>query len=120
MISYSTCSFTRLMHLSVTCLMADERASGCMQVRREGESMLGTKVEVKNMNSFSAMQRAIEFEVSRQVRLLPMCMHVNLPKTVADVTGGLSHRWRSTSMGKVLRLFRRPGCMMRAKQRPSQ
>ena len=41
-----------------------------MQVRREGESKLGTKVEVKNMNSFAAMQRAIDFEISRQVMLL--------------------------------------------------
>lgn len=38
-----------------------------MQVRRTGENELGTKVEVKNMNSFSAMQRAIDFEISRQV-----------------------------------------------------
>ena len=38
-----------------------------MQVRRAGENELGTKVEVKNMNSFSAMQRAIDFEISRQV-----------------------------------------------------
>lgn len=40
------------------------------QVREEGDEQFGTKVEVKNMNSFSAMQRAIEFEIDRQVRLL--------------------------------------------------
>ncbi|CAL5219700.1 g1588 [Coccomyxa viridis] len=40
-----------------------------VSVRREGESKLGTKVEVKNMNSFAAMQRAIDFEISRQVAL---------------------------------------------------
>ena len=41
-----------------------------MQVREQGNSRLGTKVEVKNMNSFSAMQRAIDFEIDRQVRFM--------------------------------------------------
>lgn len=39
------------------------------QVREEGRETFGTKVEVKNMNSFSAMQRAIDFEIDRQVSL---------------------------------------------------
>jgi aspartyl-tRNA(Asn)/glutamyl-tRNA(Gln) amidotransferase subunit B len=29
-----------------------------------------TQVEIKNMNSFSAMQKAIEFEIDRQIALL--------------------------------------------------
>lgn len=40
-----------------------------ISVRKKGEEKFGTKVEIKNMNSFSAMQRAIEFEISRQVSL---------------------------------------------------
>lgn len=38
-----------------------------VSVRPQGQEELGTKVEVKNMNSFSAMQRAIDFEIDRQV-----------------------------------------------------
>ncbi|ERN15817.1 glutamyl-tRNA(Gln) amidotransferase subunit B, chloroplastic/mitochondrial isoform X1 [Amborella trichopoda] len=41
-----------------------------VSVRRKGQSVFGTKVEIKNMNSFSAMHRAIDFEISRQVSLL--------------------------------------------------
>lgn len=41
-----------------------------ISVRKRGEEKFGTKVEIKNMNSFSAMQRAIEFEMLRQVSLL--------------------------------------------------
>ncbi|KAF8392129.1 hypothetical protein HHK36_022471 [Tetracentron sinense] len=40
-----------------------------VSVRPIGQSEFGTKVEVKNMNSFSAMNRAIDFEISRQVLL---------------------------------------------------
>ncbi|KAL5990274.1 hypothetical protein ACLOJK_011171 [Asimina triloba] len=40
-----------------------------VSVRPVGQLKFGTKVEIKNMNSFSAMQRAIEFEISRQVLL---------------------------------------------------
>jgi aspartyl-tRNA(Asn)/glutamyl-tRNA(Gln) amidotransferase subunit B len=38
-----------------------------ISVRPKGQQQLGTKVEVKNMNSFSNMQKAIEFEIERQV-----------------------------------------------------
>eukprot|EP00249_Psilotum_nudum_P013671 c24450_g1_i3 orf=352-1326(-) len=41
-----------------------------VSIRPKGEEKFGTKVEIKNMNSFSAMQRAIDFEISRQVALL--------------------------------------------------
>lgn len=40
-----------------------------VSVRPIGQSEFGTKVEIKNMNSFSAMNRAIDFEISRQVHL---------------------------------------------------
>lgn len=41
-----------------------------ISVRPKGREKFGTKVEIKNMNSFSAMQRAIEYEISRQVKLI--------------------------------------------------
>eukprot|EP00878_Enallax_costatus_P033632 GHUV01037170.1.p1 GENE.GHUV01037170.1~~GHUV01037170.1.p1 ORF type:complete len:307 (+),score=142.84 GHUV01037170.1:463-1383(+) len=41
-----------------------------ISVRPKGTERFGTKVEVKNMNSFSNMQKAIEFEIERQVALL--------------------------------------------------
>ncbi len=38
-----------------------------VSVRPVGQAEFGTKVEIKNMNSFNAIQRAIEFEIERQV-----------------------------------------------------
>eukprot|EP00200_Dunaliella_tertiolecta_P005218 CAMPEP_0202346230 /NCGR_PEP_ID=MMETSP1126-20121109/5112_1 /ASSEMBLY_ACC=CAM_ASM_000457 /TAXON_ID=3047 /ORGANISM="Dunaliella tertiolecta, Strain CCMP1320" /LENGTH=591 /DNA_ID=CAMNT_0048937613 /DNA_START=14 /DNA_END=1789 /DNA_ORIENTATION=+ len=41
-----------------------------VSVRPKGASEFGTKVEIKNMNSFSNMQKAIDFEIERQSNLL--------------------------------------------------
>ncbi|GJP73465.1 hypothetical protein CLOP_g4176 [Closterium sp. NIES-67] len=41
-----------------------------VSVRPRGQESFGTKVEVKNMNSFRDMQRAIDFEIRRQSSLL--------------------------------------------------
>jgi aspartyl-tRNA(Asn)/glutamyl-tRNA(Gln) amidotransferase subunit B len=38
-----------------------------ISVRPFGQKEFGTKVEIKNMNSFNAIQRAIEYEIERQI-----------------------------------------------------
>lgn len=40
-----------------------------VSIRPIGQPEFGTKVEIKNLNSFSSMNRAIDFEISRQVLL---------------------------------------------------
>jgi aspartyl-tRNA(Asn)/glutamyl-tRNA(Gln) amidotransferase subunit B len=46
------------------------RCDANVSVRLKGSDSFGTKVEVKNMNSIRNVQRAIEFEVSRQIEVL--------------------------------------------------
>ena len=46
------------------------RCEANVSVRRVGEEKFGTKVELKNLNSVRFMQRAIEFEVARHIKLL--------------------------------------------------
>jgi aspartyl-tRNA(Asn)/glutamyl-tRNA(Gln) amidotransferase subunit B len=41
-----------------------------LSVRTQGSEQLGTKTEIKNLNSFRAVFKGIEFEVARQVALL--------------------------------------------------
>lgn len=46
------------------------RCDANISVRLKGTSEFGTKVEVKNMNSIRNVQRAIEFEITRQIEAL--------------------------------------------------
>ncbi|MEA2175540.1 MAG: aspartyl-tRNA(Asn)/glutamyl-tRNA(Gln) amidotransferase subunit [Blastocatellia bacterium] len=46
------------------------RCEANVSVRRIGDKTFGTKVELKNLNSVRFMQRAIEFEIERQIELI--------------------------------------------------
>jgi aspartyl-tRNA(Asn)/glutamyl-tRNA(Gln) amidotransferase subunit B len=46
------------------------RCDANVSVRLKGEKKFGTKTEVKNMNSFSNVERAIEYEIKRQIDVL--------------------------------------------------
>ncbi|MBI4032293.1 Asp-tRNA(Asn)/Glu-tRNA(Gln) amidotransferase subunit GatB [Candidatus Berkelbacteria bacterium] len=46
------------------------RCEANISVRKVGQTDFGTKVEVKNLNSFRSVERAIEYEVKRQIAAL--------------------------------------------------
>ena len=46
------------------------RCDANISLRPEGEKKLGTKTELKNMNSFRNVQKAIEYEIKRQTHIL--------------------------------------------------
>jgi aspartyl-tRNA(Asn)/glutamyl-tRNA(Gln) amidotransferase subunit B len=46
------------------------RCDANVSVRRRGTSAFGTKVEVKNLNSFRYLQKALEFEIERHIGVL--------------------------------------------------
>ncbi|HEY8851829.1 MAG TPA: Asp-tRNA(Asn)/Glu-tRNA(Gln) amidotransferase subunit GatB [Gemmatimonadaceae bacterium] len=62
-----------LQYLDVSDVSMEEgslRVDANISVRPPGQAKLGTKTEVKNMNSFSAVERALESEFARQCALL--------------------------------------------------
>jgi aspartyl-tRNA(Asn)/glutamyl-tRNA(Gln) amidotransferase subunit B len=46
------------------------RCDANVSVRRAGETVFGTKTEVKNMNSFRFVEKALRYEIDRQIDLL--------------------------------------------------
>jgi len=48
------------------------RCDANVSVRPEGSDTVGTKIEIKNLNSFKAIENAINFEIERQVDTLSM------------------------------------------------
>jgi aspartyl-tRNA(Asn)/glutamyl-tRNA(Gln) amidotransferase subunit B len=46
------------------------RCDANVSVRRKGEDKLGTRCEIKNLNSFRFLEHAIEFEAKRQIEIL--------------------------------------------------
>jgi aspartyl-tRNA(Asn)/glutamyl-tRNA(Gln) amidotransferase subunit B len=62
-----------LQYLDVSDVSMEEgslRVDANISVRPPGQTKLGTKTEVKNMNSFSAVEKALESEFARQCALL--------------------------------------------------
>ena len=61
---------TTLSYLQICDCRMEEGSIRCdvnVSIRPEGSETLGTRVEMKNINSFSAAERAIEYEVNRQI-----------------------------------------------------
>lgn len=46
------------------------RVDANVSVRPKGSDTLGTKTELKNMNSFRAVQKALDYEIKRQIKIL--------------------------------------------------
>jgi aspartyl-tRNA(Asn)/glutamyl-tRNA(Gln) amidotransferase subunit B len=62
-----------LVYLGVSSGRLEEGSLRCdanVSIRPRGQKELGVKTEIKNMNSFRAVERAIEYEAQRQIELL--------------------------------------------------
>ena len=84
------------------------RCEANVSVRRVGEEKFGTKVELKNLNSVRFMQRAIEFEIERQIELIESGGHVAQETRLWDERAGVTRVMRSKEEAHDYRYFPEP------------
>jgi aspartyl-tRNA(Asn)/glutamyl-tRNA(Gln) amidotransferase subunit B len=83
------------------------RCDANVSVRRTGES-LGTRAEIKNLNSFRFLSRAIEFETERQIALLEEGGKVVQETRLFDPAAGETRAMRSKEEAHDYRYFPDP------------
>jgi len=79
-----------------------------VSLRRVGETRLGTKVELKNINSFRYAKDAVEFEISRQQEVLEEGGTVRQETRLWDVQKGQTAVMRSKEEAHDYRYFPDP------------
>jgi aspartyl-tRNA(Asn)/glutamyl-tRNA(Gln) amidotransferase subunit B len=84
------------------------RVDANLSVRRAGETRFGTKTEVKNMNSFANVERALNAERERQVALLEAGKPVRQVTLLYDANTGEVRPTRSKEESHDYRYFPEP------------
>jgi aspartyl-tRNA(Asn)/glutamyl-tRNA(Gln) amidotransferase subunit B len=84
------------------------RVDANISIRRPGESRLGTKAEVKNLNSFANVERALEAERGRQIRLLERGERVAQVTLLFNAASGQVKQLRSKEESHDYRYFPDP------------
>jgi len=84
------------------------RCDANVSIRPEGSTQLGTRTELKNINSFKHVQQAIEYEVSRQTQSIESGGRVIQETRLWDAERGTSHPMRSKEQAHDYRYFPEP------------
>lgn len=84
------------------------RCDANVSLRPEGTTEFGTKTEIKNMNSFRAVERAIKSEVERQTALLEKGERVHQESRLWNEADGTTHVMRSKEEAHDYRYFPEP------------
>jgi aspartyl-tRNA(Asn)/glutamyl-tRNA(Gln) amidotransferase subunit B len=84
------------------------RCDANVSVRLKGDAKFGTKTEVKNMNSFRNVERAIEFEIERQIELIEDGKEVVQQTLLWDAGANKAYPMRSKEEAHDYRYFPDP------------
>jgi len=84
------------------------RCDANISVREKGSDKFGTKVEIKNMNSFKAVQRALEYEAKRQIKILMEGGKIEQETRRWDESKGITVSMRSKEEAHDYRYFPEP------------
>ena len=84
------------------------RCDANVSVRPVGQTALGTKAEVKNLNSFRHLEKALEYEIERQVALVSGGGRVVQETRLWDASTGRTQSMRSKEEAHDYRYFPEP------------
>jgi len=84
------------------------RCDANVSVRPKGQTALGTKAEIKNMNSFRNVERAIAFESERQIRIVESGGRVVQETLLWNADKGIAETMRSKEEAHDYRYFPEP------------
>lgn len=84
------------------------RCDANVSVRRKGSEKLGTKVEIKNMNSFRHVERALEYEIRRQLECLELGEPIVQETRLWDPDTGVTRSMRTKEHAHDYRYFPDP------------
>jgi len=84
------------------------RCDANVSVREKGQGRFGTKTEVKNMNSFRYVEKALEYEIGRQIDLLESGEKVSQETLLWDEVKGIAAPMRSKEEAHDYRYFPDP------------
>ncbi len=84
------------------------RCDANVSVRRAGETTLGTKTEVKNVNSFRYLEKAIQFEIGRHIDVLDHGGRIVQETRLFDAAQGKTYSMRSKEDAHDYRYFPEP------------
>lgn len=84
------------------------RCDANVSIRPKGSGELGTKTEIKNVNSFKFIQKALEYEIRRQISLLESGDRVVQETRLFDSNRGVTFSMRSKEEAHDYRYFPDP------------
>ena len=84
------------------------RCDANVSIRKKGETKLGTRTETKNLNSFKAVVKAIEYETNRQIEVLENGGRVVQETRLWDEENAVTKPMRSKEEAMDYRYFPEP------------
>jgi aspartyl-tRNA(Asn)/glutamyl-tRNA(Gln) amidotransferase subunit B len=82
-----------------------------VSVRPKGETKLGAKIEIKNMNSFSGVRHALEYEIPRQIAAVKRGEKLSQETRRWNDISGITETMRSKEQAHDYRYFPEPDLM---------